>query len=170
MDLNRGVRIYRDDFRVRPYGEPSGKGDWLDLGYRRSSSPGAISQGGWKIGPHQIVGAINISREKNSILEDQANREGLFENEAFFQVRTFAIRVIEQFEALIHKDMMRDENTDLSEELSKLVINSEDDVSSALNELKLTFTKQAKKKKKSTPPAKLVFQRLQEFERAKEKT
>ncbi|MDR6252370.1 hypothetical protein QE362_000113 [Klebsiella variicola] len=169
MDLNRGVRIYRDDFRVRPYGEPSGKGDWLDLGYRRSSSPGAISQGGWKIGPHQIVGAINISREKNSILEDQANREGLFENEAFFQVRTFAIRVIEQFEALIHKDMMRDENTDLSEELSKLVINSEDDVSSALNELKLTFTKQAKKKKKSTPPAKLVFQRLQEFERAKKR-
>ncbi|WP_241168817.1 ATP-binding protein [Serratia marcescens] len=169
MDLNRGVRIYRDDFRVRPYGEPSGKGDWLDLGYRRASSPGAISQGGWRIGPHQIVGAINISREKNNILEDQANREGLFENDAFFQVRTFVLKVIEQFEALIHKDIVRDDNTDLSEELAKLLVNSEDDVSNALTELKSTFTKQSKRKKKNTPPAKLVFKRLQEFERAKRK-
>ncbi|HHX7339331.1 TPA: ATP-binding protein [Enterobacter roggenkampii] len=169
MDLNRGVRIYRDDFRVRPYGEPSGKGDWLDLGFRRASSPGAISQGGWRIGPHQIVGAINITREKNSILEDQANREGLFENDAFFQMRTFVLKIIEHFETLIHKDQMRDAETDLSEELSKLLVNTEGDVSNALSELKSTFTKQPRKRKKQVPPAKLVFQRLQEFERAKKK-
>lgn len=169
MDLNRGVRIYRDDFRVRPYGEPSGKGDWLDLGFRRASSPGAISQGGWRIGPHQIVGAVTISREKNSILEDQANREGLFENDAFFQMRTFVLKIIEHFETLIHKDLIRDEETDLSDELSKLLVNSEDEVSTALNELKSTFSKQPKRRKKQIPPAKLVFKRLQEFERAKKK-
>lgn len=169
MDLNRGVRIYRDDFRVRPYGEPSGKGDWLDLGYRKTTSPGAISQGGWRIGPHQIVGAINITRENNAVLEDQANREGLFENDAFFQLRTFVIKIIEQFEILIHKDSIRDEKTNLSDELAKLLIESESEVSSALNELRITFIKQPKKKKKTIPPAKLVFQRIQEFERAKRK-
>ena len=139
MDLNRGVRIYRDDFRVRPYGEPSGKGDWLDLGFRKASSPSAISQGGWKVGPHQIVGAINISREKNAILEDQANREGLFENDAFFQMRTFVIKVIEQFESLIYKASAGGEETDLSDELEKLLVHSEVDVTNALDELKSTF-------------------------------
>ncbi len=169
MDLNRGVRIYRDDFRVRPYGEPSGKGDWLDLGYRKSSSPAAISQGGWKIGPHQIVGAINISREVNSVLEDQANREGLFENDAFFQMRAFVLKVIDRFEILIHKDLTRSEDTDLSDELSKLLVESQDEVTDALDELRATFTKKPPKKKKQLPPATLVFKRLQEFERAKKK-
>ena len=146
MDLNRGVRIYRDDFRVRPYGEPSGKGDWLDLGFRRSSSPSAVSQGGWKIGPHQIVGAINISREKNSILEDQANREGLLENDAFFQMRAFVIKVIEQFETLNYKDTIGDDESNLSDELEKLLVHSELDVTNALDELKSTFIKRPKKK------------------------
>lgn len=85
MELNRGVRIYRDDFRVRPYGEPSGKGDWLDIGYRKAQSPGGISQGGWRISPAQLIGAISISRQNNEILNDQANREGIVENDAFFK-------------------------------------------------------------------------------------
>jgi len=169
MELNRGVRIYRDDFRVRPYGEPTGKGDWLDLGYRRSSSPGAISQGQWKIGPHQIVGAVLISRDSNAILEDQANREGLFENDAFFQMRTFVLKVIEIFENLIHKDLIRTEETDLSEELAKNLQKSEVEFSGALTNLKATFVKQTKGKKKQIPPAKLAFIRLQDFERAKRK-
>jgi len=70
---------------------------------------------------------------------------------------------------LIHKDSIRDEQTDLSDELAKLLIESESEVSSALNELRITFIKQPKKKKKTIPPAKLVFQRIQEFERAKRK-
>lgn len=45
MKANHGVRIYRDSFRVRPYGEPSGKGDWMNLGLRKASSPGGIVQG-----------------------------------------------------------------------------------------------------------------------------
>ncbi len=77
MDSHQGVRIYRDFFRVRPYGEPSGKGDWLDLGLRKSKSPGGIRQGGWRVGPHQIVGAVFIGRDENPELKDQTNREGL---------------------------------------------------------------------------------------------
>ncbi|PMK99874.1 hypothetical protein BCT90_02910 [Vibrio lentus] len=169
MDLNRGVRIYRDDFRVRPYGEPTGKGDWLDLGYRRSTSPAAISQGGWKIGPHQIVGAISISRDKNSILDDQANREGLVENEAFFQMRTFVVKVIELFEELIHRDSARSEETDLSDELANIIKKENESVAQALDQMKTTFTKHARKKNKSKPPAQVLFQRINEFENAKKR-
>ncbi|VAW18319.1 putative two-component system sensor histidine kinase, putative heat shock protein, partial [hydrothermal vent metagenome] len=34
MGSNQGIRIYRDYFRVRPYGEPDSTGDWLDLSSR----------------------------------------------------------------------------------------------------------------------------------------
>lgn len=98
LDANQGVRIYRDNFRVRPYGEPTGKGDWLDLGLRKVRNPEAIKDKGWKIGPNVVVGAVFISRFENQILNDQANREGIIENEAFFDMRAFVLRVIEQFE------------------------------------------------------------------------
>lgn len=169
MELNRGIRIYRDDFRVRPYGEPTGKGDWLDLGYRRSTSPSAITQGGWRVGPHQIVGAINISKEKNIALEDQTNREGLFENDAFFQMRAFIIKIIEQFEILASKDTVKDADVDLSEELEKTLAQSEAEVNTALTNFKSTFLKKNKPKKKSILPARLAFMRLQEYERAKKR-
>ncbi|GKI74188.1 sensor histidine kinase [Klebsiella variicola] len=100
MDANQGVRIYRDNFRVRPYGEPSGKGDWLDLGMRRIKNPEGMKQGNWKVGPNQIVGAVFINRDKNKSLNDQANREGIVENEAFYDMRSFVIKIIEHFESL----------------------------------------------------------------------
>lgn len=169
MELNRGIRIYRDDFRVRPYGEPSGKGDWLDIGYRKAQSPGGISQGGWRIGPGQIIGAISISRQENSILNDQANREGIVENDAFFQMRTFALKLIEMFEELAHKAASGDENTDLSIELEKILNDSNEEFSEAVENIKkIAFTKKKNtKKKKAIPSAALLYQRVKELERAK---
>ncbi len=114
MALNRGVRIYRDDFRVRPYGEPTGKGDWLDLGFRKSSSPGGIKQGGWRIGPSQVIGAVSISKTTNAILNDQANREGIVENEAYLQLRTFVLKVIAAFETIATKAAQDDEDMNLA--------------------------------------------------------
>lgn len=169
MDLNRGVRIYRDDFRVRPYGEPSGKGDWLDLGFRKASNPSAISQGNWNIGPHQIVGAISITRKQNSILDDQANREGLIESEAFYQMRAYVLKVIETFEDLISKDSQRNEDTDLAIELSNLLASERNEAIAVDNLKKVTFTKRSKRKKKALPPAMVLHQRIKEFERAKAK-
>ncbi|MGQ6592134.1 ATP-binding protein [Serratia sp. IR-2025] len=98
LDANQGVRIYRDNFRVRPYGEPSGKGDWLDLGLRKVRNPEGMKQGNWKVGPNQIVGAVFINRDKNFTLNDQANREGIVENDAFYDLRTFILKIIEKFE------------------------------------------------------------------------
>lgn len=102
MDANQGIRIYRDSFRVRPYGEPNGRGDWLDLGLRKAKSPGGIKQGGWRIGPHQIVGAVFISRIHNANLVDQSNREGLIESSAYGDLRFFALKVIKTFESVAH--------------------------------------------------------------------
>ncbi|HGV9306638.1 TPA: ATP-binding protein [Vibrio fluvialis] len=167
MELNRGVRIYRDGFRVRPYGEPSGKGDWLDLGYRKASSPAGIKQGGWKIGPSQIIGAVSISKTTNAILNDQANREGIVENEAYLQLRTFVLKVISSFETLAHKAAQGDEETDLAKELETILKEKDSELDKAIDAVK-TFTKKTKKTKKKTPPAQLVNQKLRELDRAKQ--
>jgi len=99
MSLHHGVKIYRDNFRVRPYGEPSGRGDWLDFGLRKASNPSGIRQGNWKVGPKQILGAVFISRIANPDLLDQANREGMVETVGYFDLRAFALKVISIFEA-----------------------------------------------------------------------
>ncbi|NQE78026.1 ATP-binding protein [Pantoea ananatis] len=166
MEMNRGVRIYRDDFRVRPYGEPTGKGDWLDLGYRKASSPGGIKQGGWRIAPNQIIGAVSISKNENAILNDQANREGIVENDAYLQLRNFILKVISSFEILATKDAQSDEDTDLADELEKIIREKDSDLKTAIEEIKV-FSKKNKRKTKKTLPAQILNQKLRELERAK---
>ncbi len=95
---NQGIRIYRDQFRVKPYGEPSGEGDWLNLSYRRATQPQAITQKGWRVGYHQVIGAVFITREFNPGLNDQTNREGLVETTPFFDLKAFGHKSIQIFE------------------------------------------------------------------------
>lgn len=78
-----GIRIFRDNFRIRPYGE---KGDdWLRLGERQAQSPGGPGQrmGGYRVRPNQVTGSIYISRIANEVLQDKSSREGIVENEFF---------------------------------------------------------------------------------------
>ncbi len=124
MDRNQGVRIYRDQFRVKPYGDPTGKGDWLDLGIRSSASPGGIVQGGWKVNAYQVAGAVFVSRSKNSALEDQTNREGLLEGPAFYDLQAAILKFIQFFESEAHKSAKRRKPEDQKVELKAKVDDS----------------------------------------------
>ena len=64
-----GLKVYRDGFRVNPYGSPDD--DWLDLDEK------ALASGGYKVNRRQIVGVVAISSLANPELVDQTNREGL---------------------------------------------------------------------------------------------
>jgi len=98
LDKFGGVKIFRDDFRVRPYGE-SGQ-DWLGLGERQAKSPGGPGQkiGGYRIGSNQIAGTVNISRIANSSFQDKSGREGIQENEVFEIFKNIIIEIIAEFE------------------------------------------------------------------------
>lgn len=99
LKSNQGIRIYRDGFRVKPYGEPNGDGDWLKLGFRRTINPEGVKQkGNWRLGYNQVVGAVFLSREKNQALIDQTNREGLVMGEPFRHLYIFADKVLIFFE------------------------------------------------------------------------
>ncbi|QDU05469.1 CAI-1 autoinducer sensor kinase/phosphatase CqsS [Gimesia chilikensis] len=64
-----GLALYRDGFRVPPYG--GGDDDWLDLDRR------ALASQGYKVNRAQLVGKVDITAVDNPMLEDQTNREGL---------------------------------------------------------------------------------------------
>ena len=90
LDSASGVSIYRDGFRVLPYGE---KGDdWLGLDARRVQNPTlALSN-------NQIVGYILISRDDNPDLVDQSNREGLVETPALADLRQAVTTLLRRLE------------------------------------------------------------------------
>lgn len=96
-----GIKIYRDGFRVRPYGEPdTPQFDWLLLSVRHYKFGFAISSknGPWTADASQLIGEVNISR-LNDKLNDQANREGIFEDEYFEQFKdiiTYIISLMEE--------------------------------------------------------------------------
>lgn len=99
-DAFGGIKIYRDNFRVRPYGEPKTTTfDWLLLSNRKSKSPAAISHpnGAWRVAADQMLGSVHISR-LNINLPDQSNREGIVETKEFAYFREFLIFVIQEME------------------------------------------------------------------------
>ena len=96
----KGIRIYRDNFRVRPYGDQDTSAyDWLLLANRKAKSPAAPSHqdGKWRVNADQICGTILISRT-NITLPDQANREGFVETPEFAILKSFLVRIIQKFE------------------------------------------------------------------------
>ncbi|MER9977746.1 ATP-binding protein [Mesorhizobium sp. M0085] len=70
-----GLMIYRDGFRVNPYGGPGD--DWLALNRQ------AFRSSGYLLNSDQIIGRIQISSDGNPKLVDQTNREGLRDNFEF---------------------------------------------------------------------------------------
>lgn len=95
-----GIKIYRDGFRVRPYGESNTpQFDWLLLSARHyiSAYPISSKHGNWTADSSQLVGEINISR-LNDTLNDQANREGIFENEDFELFKKIIVEILSYLE------------------------------------------------------------------------
>lgn len=83
LDSISGVAIYREGFRVRPYGDP--ENDWLALDTRRVQDPSL------RVGHNQIAGYLKIEGEQDSQLLERSSREG-FEDNAAFQNLTRLIK------------------------------------------------------------------------------
>ncbi len=86
-----GISIYRDDFRVLPYGEPDD--DWLRLDQRRVNNPVV------RLSNNQVCGFVEIARDKNPDLRDQTNRGGLIQSRAFDDLRRLVLFVIQFLES-----------------------------------------------------------------------
>ncbi len=82
-----GIRLYRNGFRVLPYGEKGN--DWIGLD--ESTRRRVI------LAPHQNIsffGFVEVADESSKILEETSSREGVIENEAFHELTDFVYRSI----------------------------------------------------------------------------
>ncbi len=79
------IKIYRDSFKIRPYGDEGQFYDWLSLSERalRSSVSASHESGNWRVSPNQLIGSVSIGRLSNPKLEDTANREGMSPNREY---------------------------------------------------------------------------------------
>lgn len=103
MEEHGGIKIYRDNFWVRPYGESgSNSFDWLELESRNNANPVAVSddRGGWTVRNAQGQGSVFISRVKNSVILDKSSREGIIENSSFNLLKDILIKLI----SILEKD------------------------------------------------------------------
>lgn len=104
LDEYCGIKIFRDKFRVKPYGETGD--DWLglDLGYQNNTmSPRN----------NNVFGFVNISKLSNSNIIDTTTREGIVYNKDFQDlvryVKTSVDRVFIEFRSEVeaHKKKAR---------------------------------------------------------------
>jgi len=85
-NVSGGIRLYRNGFRVLPYGEPGN--DWLSLDSstrKRTLLPVHAN--------NNFFGFVEID-ENSGDFEETSSREGLMENESFIQLQNFIYRTI----------------------------------------------------------------------------
>jgi len=88
---NSGVKVFRDGFRVLPYGNENN--DWLSM------DMGRVRQFEKHLSRNQIIGAIEITTEQNPMLLDKTDREGLIDNESFKDFISLIKSALTEFEA-----------------------------------------------------------------------
>ena len=86
-----GIGVYRNEFRIRPLGDPDF--DWLKLNEQRVQNPSL------RIGSNQVIGFVQIQSDEQSGLIEKSARDGLRENKAFDRLKEITKNVIGELES-----------------------------------------------------------------------
>lgn len=104
LDKNAGIRIYRDNIRVKPYGDPrTPEGDWLRLGARKAQDPAGAARKTFRAAPNQLVGGVFLTRDNNPKIADSSSREGLVHGAAFEDLRRLVLGALRLLETHYHE-------------------------------------------------------------------
>lgn len=106
-----GVKLFRDGFRVLPYGNEDN--DWLGMDQRR------IEAFAENVSRNQVIGVVEISSRKNPNLVDKSDREGLIANDAFSDFRGLLKSVLAFFNAERVADRLKIKETKRKEKAAK---------------------------------------------------
>jgi len=113
-ETHRGVKMHRDKFRVKPYGEEDD--DWLEIRKKRS-----ILGGKFFVRDKYLSGTIYISRNDNPDLMDSTDRESLQENDAFIEMREFVLENIQLLNELLREEESQKETRAKRENVKKVL-------------------------------------------------
>ncbi len=96
-----GIRLYRNGFRVVPYGEPGN--DWLRLDETYSKRSTILDP----IANRNFFGVIEIDDPQGEVFEEHTSREGLIENDAYQALARLARTVLTSAVRKIAEDRVR---------------------------------------------------------------
>ncbi len=96
LGFEPGIGLYRDGFRVEPYGRSAD--DWLQVHSFKASRQGHAPT------PSRLFGFVEISRNKNPDLRDITSREGLQDTPEFLEFRDAVIERYRHFAELLESD------------------------------------------------------------------
>lgn len=88
LDSISGVAIFREGFRIRPYGDE--QNDWLTLDTRRVQDPSR------RIGHNQVAGYVRVQNDTDSNLIERSSREGFEQNEAFTRLHRLILTLLSE--------------------------------------------------------------------------
>ncbi len=89
-DLSRsqgGIRVFRNGFRVPPYGNSDD--DWLSLDYSQGARIFLPPHGN-----QNFLGFIQLDDPNGELFEEKTSREGLLENDAFDELQKFGYKAL----------------------------------------------------------------------------
>jgi signal transduction histidine kinase len=156
LDRMTGVSVYRDGFRVFPFGEAGN--DWLRLDLRRVQNPTL------RLSNNQVIGLVRLGSDSNPNIKDQSNREGFIQSLAVsdlmevisqvaneLEVRRYAIRR-KHFEPLraalfsgIDLNFLREQlalnRITVSPQLAKLLDQQERELSTRVKKIQEAYTR-----------------------------
>ena len=135
-----GVHLYHRGLRVRPYGDEGH--DWLDMNLRRAQDPE------FRPSTNTSLGRVTVQDESGQLLQ-RTDRTGFIDNEAFRDLRRFAVEALEWMQAkrLAEGEERREEkkresderakkaDRNLKQEIDKLAPDAQQAVSRAAREL-----------------------------------
>lgn len=94
-----GIKLFRDGFRVLPYGNEDN--DWLNMDKAR------IGRFQENVSRSQVIGLVEISTKKNPHLEDKSDREGLMDNNEFVDFKALVLAALNDFQIERNKERVK---------------------------------------------------------------
>lgn len=92
LDAFCGVKIYRDGFRILPFGDKDN--DWLELNATRTGSPE------FRIATYNTIGVVYITRDKNPGLQDVLSRENMYDTPQYASLKRFVNEAFDKYTSL----------------------------------------------------------------------
>jgi len=135
LSENYGVKLYRDNVVVKPYGFANNQfgQDWLGLDVEKSRDPAGLGRESYRVNANNIVGYAYFTRDNNQSLIDSSAREGLVENEAFYSLKDIinaSVRLLATYRVEVNKEFKK----------TKKIIDKQKSTTKYLNSLRTRLT------------------------------
>ncbi len=159
-----GIRLYRNGFRVLPYGEPND--DWLNIDRRYYNESGTNAP----FGNRNLFGFVEIIDPSGDLFEETASREGIIDSEAYRELTDFIHKALEAARdrlryavQKIKNETKSNNNNGGAKDVPEKTTNEKlDDLEKSVNEIVNSAEDDDENAKKSKDDAKKAFKAIKE--------